>query len=452
MPPLLLILAIGAFLRLYKIKEGFSFDFDHEISAQAAWEFFKHGKIFLIGQELSFQGFFLGPLHNWIQFIPYGLCNLKPDCIPYFYAVLGLLTVILIYLTLKSMFNPRAALISSAIYAISFTAISYEWGVNSNYFLLLSTLFVLFCLYKYFQQKGFYLILGGLVCGIAIVNFNPVFIFNAIAFFLVSLLRNNKSWRIYSLSIFALFLNYAPLVIFNFRHDNILWHNFLNFLEQSINHSNDFSSAWSLLSKVTLPYFTYYIFHSAYFLLIFALLIVLILGSYSILTSKSKYLIFLVLTPLINYTGLIFYKGHVPEYYFQQSALSVIILLSLILERYRIVFIILVPIFLWINLNENFNYKSVINYQVKKQAVNYIVSDTAGQTFNLYRDFPPGYNTGYDYLFRVYGKYPQEGAKNLYILEYTSLTDFDPTNYYLTYAGKDIKIKSFDSVFIISVK
>ena len=194
-----------------------------------------------------------------------------------------------------------------------------------------------------------YLILGGLVCGIAIVNFNPVFIFNAIAFFLVSLLRNNKSWRIYSLSIFALFLNYAPLVIFNFRHDNILWHNFLNFLEQSINHSNDFSSAWSLLSKVTLPYFTYYIFHSAYFLLIFALLIVLILGNYSILISKSKYLIFLVLTPLINYTGLIFYKGHVPEYYFQQSALSVIILLSLILERYRIVFIILVPIFLWKN-------------------------------------------------------------------------------------------------------
>jgi len=52
----------------------------------------------------------------------------------------------------------------------------------------------------------------------------------------------------------------------------------------------------------------------------------------------------------------------------------------------------------------------------------------------------------------VYGKHPQEGAKNLYILVYTSLTDFDPTDYYLTYAGKDIKIKQFDPIFIISVK
>src|SRR3990167_3807354 len=183
LPPLLLILAIGAFLRLYQIKERFSFDYDQEVSAQAAWEFFKNGKVSLIGQELSFQGFFLGPLHNWIQFIPYGLCNLKPDCVPYFYAVLGLLTVALIYLTLKSIFNPRVALISSSMYAISFTAISYEWGVNSNYFLLLSTLFVLFCLYKYFQQKGSYLVLGGLVSGIAVVNFNPIFIFNTLAFF-----------------------------------------------------------------------------------------------------------------------------------------------------------------------------------------------------------------------------------------------------------------------------
>ena len=452
MPPLLLILAIGAFLRLYKIKEGFSFDFDHEISAQAAWEFFKHGKIFLIGQELSFQGFFLGSLHNWIQFIPYGLCNLKPDCVPYFYAALSLLTVVLIYLTLKLIFNPRVALISSAIYAISFTAISYEWGVTTNYFLLLSTLFALFCLYKYFQQKGFYLILGGLVSGIAIVNFNPIFIFNAIAFFLASLLRNNKSWRLYSVSIFALFLNYAPLVIFNFRHDNILWHNFLNFLGQNFNHSNYPFSAWHLLSKVTLPYFSYYIFHSTHFLLVFALIIALILGSYRILTSKNRYLIFLVLTPLINYTGFIFYKGHVPEYYFQLSALSIIIFLSLILERHRIIFIILVPIFLWINLNDNFNYKSVINYQVKKQVVSYIINDTYSQTFNLYRDFPPGYNTGYNYLFRVYGKYSQEDAKNLYILDYDTPDQFDPTDYYLTYFGKDIKIKSFDPIFIISVK
>lgn len=449
--PFLSILAIGAFLRLYKIKEGFSFDFDQEVPAQAAWEFFKNGKISLIGQELSFQGFFLGPLHNWIQFIPYSLCNLKPDCVPYFYAILGLLTVVLIYLTLKSIFNPRAALITSAIYAISFTAISYEWGVNSNYFLLLSTLFVLFCLYKYFQQKGLYLVLGGLVSGIAIVNFNPIFIFNALSFFLISLLRSNKSWRLYSISTFAFFLNYLPLIIFNFRHDNILWLNLLNFLEQNINHSNYPLATWPLLSKVTIPFFTYYVFHSTHSLLVFAMLILTILGSYRILTSNNKYLIFLVLAPLINYTGLIFYNGHVPNYYFLQSALSVIIIIGFILSKYVILFIIFIPIFLWTNINQNIKNESIINYQVKKQAVSYIINDTADQTFNLYRNFPPGFNTGYNYLFKTYGKYPQEGGKNLYILILEPAPS--PTSEYQeTFMNKIIFEKELGPITVVSIK
>src|SRR3989344_5471553 len=449
--PLLSILAISAFLRFFKIKESFSFDFDQEVPAQAAWEFFKNGKISLIGQELSFQGFFLGPLHNWIQFLPYGLCNLNPDCVPYFYVILGLLTVVLIYLTIKSIFNPRVALISSTIYAISFTAISYEWGVNSNYFLLLSTLFLLFCLYKYFQQKGLYLVLGGLVSGIAIVNFNPIFIFNALAFFLTSLLRGNKSWRLYSIFIFALFLNYTPLVIFNFRHDNILWHNFLNFLEQNINHSNYLLATWPLLSKVTIPFFTYYIFHSTHPLLIFTMLILTILGSCRILTSKNKYLIFLVLAPLINYTSLIFYNGHIPEYYFQQSALAVIIIMAFILSRYKILFIIFISIFLCANINQNIKNETGINYQVKKQAVNYIINDTADQTFNLYRDFPPGFNTGYNYLFNIYGKYPQEGGKNLYILVLEPALSLR-SKYQETFKNKIIFEKELGPLTIVSIK
>lgn len=449
--PILSVLAVGAFLRFFKIKESFLFDFDQEVPAQAAWEFFKNGKISLIGQELSYQGFFLGPLHNWIQFIPYGLCNFKPDCVPYFYTVLGLITVALIYLTLKSIFNQRTALISSLMYAISFTAISYEWRVNSNYFLVLSTLFVLFCLYKYFQQKGSYLVLGALVSGIAIVNFNPIFIFNALAFFLTSLLRGNKNWCLYSISIFALFLNYIPLVIFNFRHDNILWHNFLLFLEQNINHSNYLITTWPLLSKVTIPFFTDYIFRSTHPLLVFTMLILTILGSYRILTSKNKYLFFLVLAPVINYAGLIFYNGHVPHYYFQQSALLVIIIMAFILSKYTILFIIFIPIFLWTNINQNIKNESVINYQVKKQVISYIVGDTADQTFNLYRDFPPGFNTGYNYLFTTYGKYPQEGGKNLYILVLEP-APLARGKYQETFKNKIIYEKELGPITVVSIK
>src|SRR3989344_7054588 len=91
--PILLILVIALVLRLYKIDKGFPFDFDQQVPAEAAYEFFVNHKLTLIGQELSFKGFFLGPLHNWIQFIPYRICSLKPDCVPYFYILIGILTI-----------------------------------------------------------------------------------------------------------------------------------------------------------------------------------------------------------------------------------------------------------------------------------------------------------------------------------------------------------------------
>ena len=66
--PLLFLLVIALIIRLYKINELFPFDHDQEVPAQAAYDFFVFHKLSLIGQELSFQGFFLGPIHNWVQF------------------------------------------------------------------------------------------------------------------------------------------------------------------------------------------------------------------------------------------------------------------------------------------------------------------------------------------------------------------------------------------------
>src|SRR3989344_5338565 len=92
--PLLFLLIIALIYRLYKINELFPFDYDQEVSAQAAYDFFVFHKLTLIGQELSFQGFFLGPIHNWVQFIPYGINNLPPNWVPVFFLVISLLTLV----------------------------------------------------------------------------------------------------------------------------------------------------------------------------------------------------------------------------------------------------------------------------------------------------------------------------------------------------------------------
>src|SRR3989338_2029256 len=68
---LALIIIIALSLRISKIEAAFPFDFDQQVPAATAYDFFVNHKITLIGQELSFPGFFIGPLYNWVQFIPY---------------------------------------------------------------------------------------------------------------------------------------------------------------------------------------------------------------------------------------------------------------------------------------------------------------------------------------------------------------------------------------------
>ena len=136
--PLASILALGAYLRLFKINQAFPFDHDQEFVANSAYNFYVSDKLTLIGQELSFPGFFLGPLHNWILFVPYKICNLSPACVPYFFITVGLITAALLYLVVKKVTDKKTAVAAAAIYALSFAAITFERGASSNFFLFLS--------------------------------------------------------------------------------------------------------------------------------------------------------------------------------------------------------------------------------------------------------------------------------------------------------------------------
>src|SRR3989304_751891 len=388
--PLLLILLAALILRIYKIEQAFPFDFDQQIPAEAAYNFFINHKITLIGQELSFKGFFLGSLHNWIQFIPYGICNLKPDCVPYFYILIGIITIIILYLVVKKIFDTKTAIISSSIYAISFSAISFERGVNSNYFLFLSSIGLLFCLYKYFSGENKFLIFGAFIAGLAVVNFNPVFIFSAMTFFLFALMRSKRGVHVFIIAGFAFLINYFPLVIFNFRHDNILWNNLLNFISQNTTKADYFSRFIFLVKNVSIPFYSYYLFQSGGLVFSFISLIII---------------------------AFVFYKGWVPDYYFQQALLPIIIFVSLVLRKNFVIFLLFTFVFLFMNIHRAINYNTVINYKIKKDAVNFIINDSKGETFNVYYQLPLAHSTGYSSLFKLFEKLPQEGGKNLYIFE-----------------------------------
>ena len=449
---LALILIAALFLRLYKIEEIFPFDFDQQVPAEAAFDFFTYHKITLVGQELSFEGFFLGPLHNWIQFIPYGICQLSPDCVPYFYLIIGVITIAVLYFIAQKIFDTKTATITCLIYAVSFAQISFEGGVNSNYFLFLASTGLLFCFYKYFLGENKYIVFGAFIAGIAVVNFNPVFIFSALAFFLFALIRPKRSVLVFIAAALAFLASYLPLVVFNFRHDNILLNNFLNFIHQNITSEDYLFRSMFLFRDVLTPFFSFYLFQSSS--LIFSLITLVLIGSgiYLVLKSKNRLFLFLPFWIIFTFVGFVFYKGWVPNYYFQQVLLPMILLVSISARKFFWIFLTFAVIFLFTNVSRAINYSSWVNYETKKKVVELIINDTNNQTYNLYNNLPISLNTGYPTLFKLSKKEPREGGKNLYILENNIPEYFLKLKYQKAFPDKQVEIKTSSFIEVVSVK
>lgn len=449
--PVILILLLGLFLRLYKIDQAFPFDHDQEFVANSAYNFFVNHKLTLIGQELSFLGFFLGPLHNWIQFIPYGLCNLKPDCVPYFYITIGVLSIVLLFLVIKKIFNLKTALVATVIYAISAVSIGFERGPSSNFFLFLSSIGLLFSTYQFFKGKSKYLIIGAFIAGLATVNFNPVFIFSSAAFFITAALRREKL-KLYAIAAVAFLVNYFPLVIFNFRHENILFKSLGNFASQNTPDLGFIERFVYLTKSVSIPFYSHYLFGSTLPIFIALTLVAITFGFYYLFKIREKFLLFLPIWMFIVLLEFTFYKGPIQDYYFMQTLLPLIVLVSIFATRNLIFLIIFLLLFLFTNLMAAKNYSTIINYKIKKQAVDYVTTDARDKSFNVYYDLPMGMNTGYSYLFKAKGRQPQEGGENLYIIEFKSPQELDLKKYQSTFSDKTVQAKSLGYLHVVSIK
>jgi len=167
---------------------------------------------------------------------------------------------------------------------------------------------------------------------------------------------------------------------------------------------------------------------------------------------KRRFIFFIPLWIIIPFVGLIFYQGHIPDYYFQQTLIPFVILITFSLRKNLIIFLIFCIIFVSANIIRVANYQTNINYVIKKKVVNFILTDSIGKNFNVYYDMELGMNTGYSYLFKVFGKEPQEGGENLYILEFVDPKRYQDYKYQIIYSSKTFNIKTIGFVLINSVK
>ncbi|MEJ2441783.1 MAG: glycosyltransferase family 39 protein, partial [Patescibacteria group bacterium] len=141
---LLILLAIGAFLRLYRISEYMTFLGDEGRDVIIVRRLLTQGDFFLIGPGTSIGNMYLGPLYYYMMAPALFLANFSPVGPAVQIALLGVVTLFFVWFLGRKWFGKKAALIAALLYAIAPTIIIYSrssWNPNIMPFFALLCVF-----------------------------------------------------------------------------------------------------------------------------------------------------------------------------------------------------------------------------------------------------------------------------------------------------------------------
>lgn len=230
---LLAIILLATFLRFYKLDQYMTFLGDEGRDALIIKKLLVDYDLPFIGPTTSIGNIYLGPLYYYMMAIPMAIFWLNPVAAAGMNALVGVLTVVLIYYLGKVWFNRTAGLISAFLYAISPVTIIYSrssWNPNPTpFFALLGIL----GFYKAHQSLDFrWLVLTGAAVAFALQMHYLALILLPLfgLLWLYELYRKLKwfprtrfFWSGSLLALTTLLLLMSPLALFDLKHD------FLNF-------------------------------------------------------------------------------------------------------------------------------------------------------------------------------------------------------------------------------
>lgn len=446
---LILIILLSIFFRFYQIEKRTPFASDQETTVAAIKNMFINRRISLLGPRVKGGDIYLEPFYYYLSSLPLFLAQMDPSGIAIFASIVGVLTTIGFYLVTNQLFkDKKLALFTAFIHACSSYLIHFDriaWNPNLT---ILTILFLILAIDKIYRNKLNYWLLAALTFGLSFsLHFSAAFL---LLILLALFLRKPSSWpsfKIIFLAITILAFLLAPLIIFDFRHQfiNTKSLNFFLIENQAISWTTIFSLPGKLFSKsiIILDSFANIYFYQAFFVdrlkdfkSIILVLTKLMTGMFLVLGfMKIKninnifnwYSFFSFMAVVLGYS---FFKGETPDYYFFILYPIGVILISSglvkILEWNKIIFLLLISVFIGVNLFSFFTSRAdAESLWVKKEIVEFIISRQKKQPFNISYTTQWGFNTGFDYLFNLSGRIP---SGNLNDPTYTIIVPFDFEN------------------------
>ncbi len=210
---LVLILVLAAFLRLFKVSDYMEFLGDQGRDVVIVSDFLKKGDLFFIGPQTSIGNMYLGPFYYYLIVAPsLLLAFFNPIGPAVFVALLGVLTVALIFYISRRWFNTKTAYLSAFLYSISPVVIKYSnFSWNPNVMPLFSLMFIYFVT----QKKYLYASLAFIMClnshYLALLLLPPAFII---------WLKNKPRLHLKEtlLAVLVFILSLTPQILFDLKH------------------------------------------------------------------------------------------------------------------------------------------------------------------------------------------------------------------------------------------
>src|SRR4030042_2200776 len=134
-----LLLLVCFYLRSFHMRELMGFDYDQEVAAFPI-ENILNGKLTLIGQEISVGGIFIGPGFYYLLAIFYLLFGGDPIGAGVMVALFSLVTMTLLFIITKLLFDKKTAFISLLLYATNFLMVVNDRTTAPSNFVMLMTL------------------------------------------------------------------------------------------------------------------------------------------------------------------------------------------------------------------------------------------------------------------------------------------------------------------------
>lgn len=218
---LFIILAVAAYLRLYRISEYMTFLGDEGRDVLVVKRMLVDHQWTLLGPTASVGGFFLGPIYYYFMLPFLWLWRLNPVGPAIMVALFGVATVYLIYRVSQEFFGPPVGgLMAASLYALSPLAIVYSrssWNPNLVPFFSLFYIWSLYQIVKTNRWQWWFSAGVSLGIGLQLHYLFSFLIFMGVVFLLVYK-RKKEDVKRWGLKFLGGVLGFSPFLLFEIRH------------------------------------------------------------------------------------------------------------------------------------------------------------------------------------------------------------------------------------------